>query len=88
MFNKRNKNIFIHYLWSISPHENTRHQYIKDLKKHQMFLKYCNLLAFPMYTPEPFYTTVNVGDIIFKTMTANKHQSQILRWGEDQITLM
>ena len=23
MFNKRNKNIFIHYLWSISPHENT-----------------------------------------------------------------
>jgi len=53
-----------------------------------MFFKYCNLLAFPMYTAEPVYTTVNVREIIFKTLAANKHQSQILKWGEDQITLM
>jgi len=83
MFNKRNKSIFIHYLWNISPHENTRHQYIKDLKTHQMFLKYCNLLAFPGYKPEPFYTTVNVREKIFKTITDNKHQSQMLRRQED-----
>jgi len=44
-----------------------------------MFLKYCNLLAFPMYIAEPVYITVNVREIIFKTLTANKHQSQMLR---------
>jgi hypothetical protein len=36
-----------------------------------MFLKYCNLLAFPIYIAETVYTTVNVREIIFKTLTTN-----------------
>ena len=51
-----------------------------------MFFKYCNLLAFS--TPEPFYTIIIVIKITFRTLTANKHQSNMLWWGEDQITLM
>jgi len=72
--------IFSHTICGVSLHMKTPD--INMLRKtHQIFLKYCNLLAFPVYTPELFYTTVNVRDIIFKTMTANKHQSQMLRWG-------